>query len=226
MTEKLTPIKYDKELSAFDLAQTDPCTDRLITKLVLDDYDWMNYQFTVWLPTKTQGFLEAKAEYYGFTNARFLVSQKIADKKYIHEIEFDADLFVEFLKKFMAEHLKHWDNTYAFCGEEMAVEFYNKILENAVSYEIREDNSIKEAYVVMEHVDQGEYTEGHYYTSAEKASTPVAAFSDKKKAEEECERLNRETAHVEPDDADWYRNIDCPVPNKTPEYAVAAIPAF
>jgi hypothetical protein len=35
MTEKLTRIKYDKELSAFDLAQTDPCTDRLITKIVL-----------------------------------------------------------------------------------------------------------------------------------------------------------------------------------------------
>ena len=33
----------------------------------------------------------------------------------------------------------------------------------------------------MKHVDQGEYTEGHYYTPAEKASTPLTAFADKEK---------------------------------------------
>lgn len=33
----------------------------------------------------------------------------------------------------------------------------------------------------MKHVDQGEYTEGHYYTPAEKASTPLTAFAGKEK---------------------------------------------
>ena len=33
----------------------------------------------------------------------------------------------------------------------------------------------------MKHVDRGKYTEGHHYTPAEKASTPLTAFAGKEK---------------------------------------------
>ncbi len=41
------PILYDK--SSFNLRNE---IDEFATTVVLDDYDWMNYKLTAWLPTK------------------------------------------------------------------------------------------------------------------------------------------------------------------------------
>ena len=134
MPEKLKPIAYDIDLSAFDLSQTAPCDDRLMTRLTLDDYDWMQYTFETWFPTREQGFLYVKVEYIGSTISTMFVEQ---DKKYIHEVLFDSDLFKNFNQKFLTEHLKQWDtHAYAFCGEQLAVEFFNEILEKNQGYKI------------------------------------------------------------------------------------------
>ena len=137
MVSKLQPIPYDIELTAFDLSQTEPCDDRLITELHLSDYDWMDYKFIVYLPTKTQGFLTTKMEYFGTITSEMIVEQTLSDKeKYTHKIVFDTHLFVNFIKRYMKAHLEQWDSTYAFCGEAMAVEFFNTIINNHLSYQI------------------------------------------------------------------------------------------
>ena len=42
--KELEKIIYDENLSEFDLSKTAPCDDRIMTKLTLDDYDWMVYR--------------------------------------------------------------------------------------------------------------------------------------------------------------------------------------
>ena len=138
MTKKLEKINYDANLTEFNLKETAPCDDRLITEVHLFDFDWMNYQFVVYLPTKKQGFLKVKTEYNGCVTSEMSVIQKFDDKKFSHFITFDTELFVAFFKKFMAAHLAQWDSNIAFCGEEIAVEFFNAVLDNAVSYDINE----------------------------------------------------------------------------------------
>lgn len=136
---KLSKINYDEDYSEFDLSQTAPCDDRLVTKVTLDDYDWMEYTFETYFPTKAQGFLYVKIEYCGFIESQMIVKQRIDDKKYIHIITFSTDIFIEFIKDFLTKHIAQWDNTYAFSGEQEAVEIYNKILDNAITYKTQED---------------------------------------------------------------------------------------
>ena len=134
----LKHIKYDKELSEFDLSMTAPCDDRLMTKVTLDDYDWMDYKFETYFPTKTQGLLHMTLNYVGFVTSYMTVEQKINDKTVTHTLEFDSDIFIEFIKDFLTKHIAAWDETYAFCGEKEAVEIYNKILDNHTDYKVEQ----------------------------------------------------------------------------------------
>lgn len=137
--ERLKPVKYDENLSEFDLNLTAPCDDRLMTKLTLDDYDWMTYTFETWLPTKAQGMLYVKVEYVGTTSSIMIVNQdKNNTNSVVHKITFDTELFKDFIKDYLTKHMAQWDSTYAFCGEEEAVNFFNTIIENHTDYIIEE----------------------------------------------------------------------------------------
>ena len=137
MIQKLQPISYDSNLTAFDLSKTKPCDDRLITELHLSDYDWMDYQFIVYLPTKDQGLLVANMKYFGTVTSEMTVTQTYDDKiYYTHQIVFPTDIFIEFLTQFMTAHIKQWDSPNAFCGEELAVKFFNDILSHAIKYDM------------------------------------------------------------------------------------------
>ena len=135
---KLECLKYDKELSAFDLSKTAPCDDRIMTKLTLDDYDWMSYVFETYFPTKDQGLLHVKIEYAGFTVSEMVVTQKF-DNDYlvIHKVEFDSRIFSDFLKSYMNHHIAQWEETYAFNGGELAIDLFNEILKHAKSYNMQ-----------------------------------------------------------------------------------------
>lgn len=144
MKLKLKPIFYDPELTEFNLEQQAPCDDRFSTELHLEDYDWMTYKFITYLPTKKQGFLSVTIEYFGTTFSMMTVEQIIKNKKYIHNITFDSDIFIDFLIRFMTQHVKQWDEKYAFCGEELAIELFNTILMKATDYECTlEENFFK-----------------------------------------------------------------------------------
>lgn len=135
--QELKPIKYDKKLSAFDMTNEWPCDDRLTGKLSLDDYDWMDYKFETYFPTKEQGRLVIEVEYFGFATCTMKVDQYHDQHSYTyyhHEFKFDSDIFVKFLKKYMTQHIKQWGKKYAFCGEKLAVELYNNIVKNYKEY--------------------------------------------------------------------------------------------
>ncbi len=130
--KKLEKIPLDQQMSEFNLT-TD--MDRLFTTLILDDYDWMHYIFETKFPTKKQGFLDIQVEYYGTTTSNMNIIQILDDKEYSHTFSFDTEIFIRFLKAYMHQHIAQWDDDYAFCGEQMAVELFNEILDNHIGYD-------------------------------------------------------------------------------------------
>lgn len=134
--KKLEKIKYDEELSEFDLTnKASICDDRIPVFTTLYDYDWMNYEMKTIMPTKKQGILDITIEYFGTNDSTMKVIQKIDNNEYTHTIKFDTKIFAEFIKKYMTKHMEQWGEKYAFCGEEIIIEFFNKIIENSITYE-------------------------------------------------------------------------------------------
>ena len=135
----LEPIVYDEEHTAFETTPDD--WDPYATTLVLDDYDWMNYKLTAYLPTKEYGKMRVRFEYSGMGKCTMQVSGSKGYKKdndvfknYVHYIcykrayEFDSELFQKHIIKFMEAHIRNWGEEYAFRGTKEAVEFYNAVL--------------------------------------------------------------------------------------------------
>ena len=136
---KLQKITYDDKLSEFDFFSAMAyCDDRIMTKLTLDDYDWMEYTFETWFPTKLQGFLHIKVIYVGTVDSKMEVEQTYNGNLYIHNIVFSSDLFEAFIKDYLTKHLASWDSEYAFCGEKEAITFYNTILDNIIEQNTKE----------------------------------------------------------------------------------------
>ena len=136
MCEKLRPIEYDRYLTAFDLSQTSPCEDRLMTVLTLSDGAGVFYHLRTILPTREQGYLEVTVEYWGAGTSIMTVMQNVGKETYEHNVTFPSWVFRDFVKEFMKKHTASWDTAYAFDGGQEAVMFYNRILETAVFYEV------------------------------------------------------------------------------------------
>ena len=80
--QKLEPIKYDKNLSAFRLSNK---IDEFDTTLVLDDYDWMHYTLSSRMPTKAYGDIRIEFEYLGFQACTMRVETK--KKTYVYQFD-------------------------------------------------------------------------------------------------------------------------------------------
>lgn len=119
--QKLEPIMYDNELSAFNVCGA---TDEFETTVVLEDYDWMHYALSARMPTKAYGDMKIKFEYFGAVFSEM----KVKTEKKTHTFKFGTQLFKEHIVKFLQNHIKSWDNTYAFDGIEEVVNFYNAVL--------------------------------------------------------------------------------------------------
>lgn len=99
------------------------------TFLSLDDYDWMNYRLKTRFRTSEMGILDVEFRYFGETTSRMTVKQTLNGE--ISEItyEYPTDIFSKNLIKFLEKHIKSWNDTYAFYGEEEVIAFFNEILE-------------------------------------------------------------------------------------------------
>ncbi len=130
--QKLRPILYDKELSAFNLSNK---LDIFDTNLFLEDYDWMHYTLSSRMPTKAYGDITIEFAYEG---VRFS-TMKVKTEKKIYAFRFDSDLFQEHIIKFMQKHIRSWDEKYAFRGIEEVVNFYNAVLAHPSTEEEKDD---------------------------------------------------------------------------------------
>lgn len=103
-------------------------------KLVLHDYDWMNYSLSTGFHTTNQGQISISFEYLGTIKSYMKVQQIVNGNKnksvtYSYLYEFDSQLFFDYLTKYMEQHMKTWNNNTVFDGEPLVIEFYNKVLE-------------------------------------------------------------------------------------------------
>lgn len=102
--------------------------DRTNTFVHLLDYDWMNYSIETSFHTNELGILNVRFEYAGMTLCTMSVHQEKDFETRDYLYAYDSKIFVEYIKKFLTQHMKQWDSQYAFNGEEIVVNFYNKVL--------------------------------------------------------------------------------------------------
>ena len=130
--QKLKPILYDEELSAFKLSND---LDIFDTNLFLEDYDWMHYTLSSKMPTKAYGVITIEFEYDGVGFS----TMKVKTEKKIYTFQFDSKLFHRHITIFMQKHIKQWEDKHAFFGIEEVVNFYNAVLEHPNTVE-KKDN--------------------------------------------------------------------------------------
>ena len=119
--------KIDKKDLIFSDTCEDSCTN---TQLNLDDYDWMTYTLCTKFRTKEMGILYIKFEYCGFNESFMSVEQTTPDNKHInYSYVFSSELFKKYLIQFMATHIESWNNSYAFYGEQIVIDFFNDVLD-------------------------------------------------------------------------------------------------
>lgn len=106
-----------------------PLKDRINTKLTLLDTDWMTYTLEASFHVKAQGKLNIRFEYYGIQKSDLYVTQKKNGIRHEYTYSFPSEIFEKYLSKFMYRHLKQWKREKVFYGGDIAVEFYNEVIE-------------------------------------------------------------------------------------------------
>lgn len=101
--------------------------DRTNTYLTLNDYDWMNYKLSTRFKTE-KGVFDVKFEYYGSTLSIMTVEYQCNDICGEIVYEYSTDVFQRYMIRFLANHIAHWDDKYAFNGEDVVIDFYNEVL--------------------------------------------------------------------------------------------------
>lgn len=110
--------------------------DRVNTTLLLNDYDWASYTLSTRMKTKQNGELRVVWNYVLMATTMMYVEQVKDNEYYLHKIIINSNLFAKYLCKFMEQHMKQWEseNTYAFCGEDVIIEFFNECIQSAIAY--------------------------------------------------------------------------------------------
>ena len=122
------------------LFTNNPNKDRITTKLSLDDYSWMYYTLSTIFYTKKNEIYNVCFAYDGFKNCEMTVSYSTKDICERYEYKYDAEIFEKYIKRFLEEHRKSWDSTYAFNGGDIVLDFYNEVLDNHSSVSVRESS--------------------------------------------------------------------------------------
>lgn len=105
--------------------------DRTNTYLLLNDYDWMEYKLRTRFKTEEQGTLCISMVYFGMTSCDMFV-KKVEENKF-YRVQFSTEVYKKYIIKFLTKHIQSWNDTYAFNGEDIVIEFYNEIIENMES---------------------------------------------------------------------------------------------
>ncbi len=106
-----------------------PLRDRINTELRLEDTDWMNYKLLVSFQTCQKENVEASFEYYGTKESELRIEYNKQGKVQKFILAFPSELFEKYLIQFMKLHLAQWENQTVFYGGDLALEFYNEVLE-------------------------------------------------------------------------------------------------
>ena len=106
--------------------------DRTNTYFHLSDYDWMNYTLETRFRTERMGTLEVQFEYFGSAESVMIINQTFGDISRKIEYGYPTDIFKKYHVKFLERHIRHWDEEYAFNGEDIVIDFFNEVLDVGV----------------------------------------------------------------------------------------------
>ena len=101
--------------------------DRLYSKLILDDRDWMNYILKAAFHT-TYGRFILSFEYFGAKFSTLKVSLKKGDHTNTYEFEFSTDLFAKYITRYLKDQIRAWETSAVFYAEELVLNFYNEVI--------------------------------------------------------------------------------------------------
>lgn len=126
--------------------------ETLNTKVILDDYEWVDYKMLAHFTTKKQGNMSVLFNFYGFKDATMFVAQTTKDWRYQmtgdeildayrmsecikdttrYRYEFPMEIFKKYMMRFLEEQLKSWDDKApAFEGAGVFLDFFNEVVEN------------------------------------------------------------------------------------------------
>ena len=114
-----------KKLSVKDVV-VDDNIDRIYTTLILDDYDWMNYQLDIKIPT-AYDIINISFQFYGTVTSTMNIQYKDLERN----VEFDTDIFIKHLKIYMQHHMQQWETEgTVFYGEKEALDFFNEVIDS------------------------------------------------------------------------------------------------
>ena len=104
--------------------------DRTNTYLHLFDYDWMQYTLITRFKTEEMGILNVKFEYFGSTKSTMEVEKTLDDLRRTIVYQYSTDIFEKHIITFLQNHIRSWDSTYAFNGEQEVIDFFNDVIVN------------------------------------------------------------------------------------------------
>ena len=122
---ELSKIKSEDLLFSYGIED-----DRTNTYLNLYEYDWMDYSLATRFKTEKLGVLNIKFNYFGMVTSTMEVEQTLNNVTEKITYEYSTDIFVKHIIKYLEKHIRSWDSTYAFNGEEEVINFFNDVLDN------------------------------------------------------------------------------------------------
>ena len=102
--------------------------DRLYSKLILSDTDWMNYILKAVFTVRKYGRFYVTFEFFGAQTSIMKVIQKKKHHTYKYEYEFSADIFQKNITRYLTAQIESWQNDSVFNAEHLILDFYNQVI--------------------------------------------------------------------------------------------------
>ena len=98
--------------------------DRLYSKLILSDTDWMNYILKAVFTVRKHGRFYVTFEFFGAQISVMKVRQKKRHHTYKFEYEFSAEIFQKNIIRYFTAQIVAWQNDSVFNAEHLILNFY------------------------------------------------------------------------------------------------------
>ena len=102
--------------------------DRLYSKLILSDTDWMNYILKAIFTVRKHGRFYVTFEFFGAQISVMKVRQKKRHHTYKFEYEFSAEIFQKNIIRYFTAQIVAWQNDSVFNAEHLILDFYNQVI--------------------------------------------------------------------------------------------------
>lgn len=102
--------------------------DRLYSKLILSDTDWMNYILKAVFTVRKHGRFYVTFEFFGAQISVMKVRQKKRHHTYKFEYKFSAEIFQKNIIRYFTAQIVAWQNDSVFNAEHLILDFYNQVI--------------------------------------------------------------------------------------------------